>query len=224
MQVNTAQNHPSYEPTYTPTRAVRRAPVTPRVTWFLIGLNVLVFLLMLFSGVSLMSPTSVQLLQWGANWGPLTVAHGQWWRLLSACFLHIGIIHIAFNMYVLYQIGPFTEPLFGGPRYLAIYLLTGIGGNLLGLALHPGIISAGASGAIFGVYGALLGFLLRRRASIQPGAARSVARSAGIFLVYNLAYGLLSTHTDLTAHIGGLVTGFVFGYLLAPPFGEAHTA
>ncbi len=186
------------------------------VTTALIVLNVLVFLGMAVSGVSLTDPTVLQLVHWGANYGPLTVS-GQWWRLLTACFLHIGFIHIAFNMYVLYQVGPFTERLFGPWRFLVVYLAAGIGGNLLGLYLHPNIVSAGASGAIFGVYGGLLAFLLRQRAVIRPEAAKSVAKSALIFLGYNLVFGLASPHTDLTAHFGGLLVGFLVGYALASP-------
>ena len=187
-----------------------------RVTPILIGLNVLVFVLMVLSGISVTEPTAVQLVHWGADYGPLTTS-GQWWRLLTACFLHIGIIHIAFNMYILYQAGMFTERLFGGARYLAVYLFAGIGGNILGILLHPNTVSAGASGAIFGVYGGLLAFLLRQRATIRPEAAKSIGQSALIFIGYNLVFGVVSPSTDLTAHIGGLVTGFVVGFALARP-------
>ena len=187
-----------------------------RVTPVLIGLNILVFLLMLASGVSITEPTVGQLLHWGANFGPLDHA-GQWWRLLSACFLHIGFLHIAFNMYVLYQAGPFTERLFGGSRFLVLYLLAGIGGNVLGLLLHPLTVSAGASGAIFGVYGGLLAFLLKERAALRPEAVKAIGQSALIFIGLNLFYGMASAHTDLTAHIGGLITGFLAGLLLARP-------
>ena len=199
-----------------PQRIVQPRRVQASVTTVLIGLNILVFLAMAVSGVSLTEPTTLQLVHWGADYAPLTLS-GQPWRLLTACFLHIGIIHIGFNMYVLYQVGPFTERLFGGARYLAVYLAAGIGGNVLGLFLHPNTVSAGASGAIFGVYGGLLAFLLRQRAIIRPEAAKSVAKSAVIFLGYNLVFGVVSPNTDLTAHIAGLFTGFVIGFALASP-------
>ncbi len=186
------------------------------VTYVLIGLNVLVFVLMLISGISLTDPTVPQLIAWGANFGPLTVS-GQWWRLLTACFLHIGIVHIALNMYILYQAGLFVERLYGGFRFLVLYLAAGIGGNLAGVVLHPMIVSAGASGAIFGVYGGLLAFLLRQRAVIRPEAAQAIGRSALIFIGINLFYGLATPHTDLTAHVGGIVTGFLAGLLLVRP-------
>lgn len=200
--------------------ASRRTPSLrsgkPVVTMILIGLNVLVFVAMLMSGLSLTSPTAEEVLRWGANYGPLTES-GQWWRLFTACFLHFGIIHIGFNMYVLYQIGFFTERLFGGFRYLAVYLIAGIGGNVVGLLLHPNVVAAGASGAIFGVYGGLLAYLLRYRGAVNPQAAKAVTRSVFIFLGYNLFYGLADRHTDLTAHISGLGIGFLAGFLLAPP-------
>lgn len=198
------------------TKATRYQLAPARVTPALIALNALVFLAMVATGVSFTQPNTFQLLQWGANYGPLTVS-GQWWRLVSACFLHIGVVHIAINMYILYQAGMFTERLFGSIRYLAVYLIAGIGGNVLGIVLHPQVVSAGASGAIFGVYGALLAFLLRHRAVVRPEAAGAVARSALIFIGYNLVFGLATPHTDLTAHIGGLLTGFVAGYVLARP-------
>ncbi len=207
---------PAFPDPQAPPRTLQPRPTPAPVTPALIVLNVLVFLGMAATGVSLTEPTALQLVHWGANYGPLTVS-GQGWRLLTACFLHIGFIHIAFNMYVLYQVGPFTERLFGPWRYLFVYLAAGIGGNVLGLVLHPNIVSAGASGAIFGVYGGLLAFLLRQRAIMRPDAAKSVAKSAIFFLGYNLVYGIVSPHTDLTAHLGGLVVGFVVGYALASP-------
>ncbi len=187
-----------------------------RITYILIGLNILVYLAMIVSGISPSEPTILQLIHWGANFGPLDRA-GQWWRLLTACFLHIGFLHIAFNMYVLYQVGPFTERLYGGARYLLLYLVAGIGGNLLGILLHPMIVSAGASGAIFGVYGGLLAFLLRQRTAFRPEAVRAIGQSALIFIGFNLFYGLASAHTDLTAHIGGLFAGFLAGLVLVRP-------
>jgi rhomboid protease GluP len=193
----------------------RFTPPTPVVTYTLIAINVLVFLGMLVNGANIMGPTSYQMIHWGANFGPLTV-HGQWWRLFTACFLHFGIIHIGFNMWVLYQIGLFTEPLFGPFLYLALYLLAGICGNFISLIVHPMGVGAGASGAIFGVYGGLLAFLLRYRGVVNPAASKAVTRSVLIFLAYNLFYGLADRSTDLTAHIGGLATGFLAGLILAP--------
>lgn len=212
QQPNVANAEPYLASPQPPAYAAPRKPV---VTQTLIGINVFIFLLMVVSGHSFFSLSAEQVFRWGASFGPADT-HGQMWRLFTACFLHFGIIHIAFNMFVLYQIGFFTEPLFGSVRYLLVYLIAGLGGNLIGLYLHPYVIAAGASGAIFGVYGGLLAFLLRFRGVVNPQAAKAVTRSVLIFLGYNLVYGLADRHTDLTAHIGGLATGFLAGLVLAP--------
>ena len=187
------------------------------VTIALIAINVLVFLAMGVSGVSLTEPTPLDVVRWGGDFGPLTVGAHQYWRLLTSCFLHFGIIHIAFNMFVLYQIGPFIETVFGRARYVVIYLCAGLFGSLVSVWIHPMAVGAGASGAIFGLYGALFGFLLIQRRTLNPAVTRSIAKSAGIFLLYNLVYGVMSRTTDLSAHFGGLIAGFVVGMLLVRP-------
>ena len=185
------------------------------MTLTLIAINVLIFVIMVVKGVSAIEPRPEDLLLWGADFGPLTLAGGQWWRLFTACFLHFGIIHIGFNMYVLYQVGMTTEFLYGRAKYLFIYLLAGVGGNIVSLYVHPDSVGAGASGAIFGVYGAFLGFLLIRRSVIPKLAMAQMVRSAVIFLGINLVYGVMSRSTDLSAHIGGLAIGFVLGCYLS---------
>jgi len=185
------------------------------VTLTLIAINVLIFVVMVVMGVSATYPTPEDLLPWGADFGPLTLGAGQWWRLFTACFLHFGIIHIGFNMYVLYQVGMTTEFLYGRAKYLLIYLLAGVGGNIVSLYVHPDSVGAGASGAIFGVYGAFLGFLLIRRNVIPKLAMAQMVRSAAIFLGINLVYGLARAETDLSAHIGGLAIGFMLGCYLS---------
>jgi rhomboid protease GluP len=188
----------------------------PVITYTLITINFLVFLAMVVKGISFMDPTAEQVLPWGANFAPMTL-NGDWWRLITACFLHFGIIHIAMNMFILFQVGVFTEKIFGHVRYLVLYLLAGIVGNIAGLYIHPTTVSAGASGAVFGVYGALLAFLLVQRGTVPKSSSLPIAKSAGIFLAYNLIYGLSNAHTDMTAHVGGLISGFIVGGLLARP-------
>jgi rhomboid protease GluP len=189
---------------------------TPVVSYALIGANVLVYVAMVASGISAVSPTPEDALRWGADFGPLTM-HGQWWRIFTSMFVHFGIIHIALNMYALYQVGPFTEALFRRVRFLGVYLIAGLGGSLASLAINPLIVSAGASGAIFGIFGGLLGFLLIHRSTFPADAARRIAKSTGIVLVINLIYGLSVPGIDVSAHVGGLVTGFLAGCLLAGP-------
>jgi rhomboid protease GluP len=189
-----------------------RSPYT--VTVALIVINVLVFLAMVASGVSLTQPTPLDVLNWGGDFGPATVGAHQWWRLLTSCFVHFGIIHIGMNMYVLYLIGPFIETVFGRVRYLVIYFIAGLAGSIVSVWVHPGAVGAGASGAIFGLYGAVFGFLLVRRRTLNPAATKSIGRSAGIFILYNVVYGSMSGTTDLSAHLGGLVAGFLAGMVL----------
>lgn len=197
-------------------RAALAAGGAPFVTYALIAINVAVYLARLLSTSSPMHPTTGQLLAWGADFGPLTL-HGQWWRLITACFLHFNVIHIGMNMFILFQAGPFTEKLFGHARFLLAYMLAGVGGNVAGLYIHPMTLAGGASGAVFGVYGMLLGFLLIQRNVIPKANAWAIFKSAGIFIVYNLIYSLRSPEIDMSAHVGGLVTGLVVGGLLARP-------
>jgi len=187
------------------------------ITIALIAINVLVFIAMVATGVSFTEPTLLNVVNWGGDFGPLTLGAHQYWRLLTSCFVHFGIIHIAFNMFVLYQIGPFIEIAFGRVRYLLIYFAAGLGGSIVSILVHPNAVGAGASGAIFGLYGAVFGFLLIKRRTLDPAVTKSIAKSAGIFVLYNVVYGTLSRTTDLSAHFGGLLTGFLVGMLLIRP-------
>jgi rhomboid protease GluP len=205
--------------------ATRTALATPKLSlkdWFrcatnvLIALNVLMFLMMVLQGVSVFNPTADSVLRWGADYGPLTL-HGQWWRMLVSTFLHFGLIHLLFNMFVLFNIGLFLEGLADRVPFVVLYLVCGLGGSAASLAWHPSIVSAGASGAIFGLYGALLGFLIRHRGSIPAESLASLRKGALTFLGYNLLYGL-RPGVDMAAHLGGLATGFVLGlFLIQPP-------
>ncbi|HEY3744175.1 MAG TPA: rhomboid family intramembrane serine protease [Bryobacteraceae bacterium] len=194
---------------------------TPRVfiTPILVALNVAVYLAMVATGVSFYDPPIDSLIKWGADFGPL-VTHGQSWRLFTAMFLHIGIIHIAMNMYILWAIGKFTERLFGNFGFLVLYILSGFGGSLASVWWKPLTVSAGASGAIFGVYGALLGYLLIQRHSVPARSLSTLFSTAGTFIVYNLIYSYMSPNTDMAAHVGGFVSGFVLGCALALPLVE----
>jgi membrane associated rhomboid family serine protease len=194
------------------------AVLTPHVvvTPVLIGLNVLVFVLMAATGVHLLEPKIPDLLRWGANFGPMTIA-GEWWRLLTSTFVHIGIIHILLNMWVLAVAGPLVERMVGNIGFLLLYLVSGLTGSLASLLWRPDMVSAGASGAIFGIYGALLGFLLLQRHSIPAEALKNL-RSSGVgFILYNLVYGMMQPNVDVAAHLGGLAGGFLCGLVLSQP-------
>jgi rhomboid protease GluP len=201
----------------------RLAQATPRafVTPTLVALNVAVYLAMIAKGVSFMEPSIDSLLKWGANFGPL-VTHGEWWRLFAAMFIHIGIIHIGMNMYILWSSGQFTERLFGNFGFLVLYVLAGLGGSLTSVWWKPFTVSAGASGAIFGIYGGLLGYLLIQRHTVPQRNLSALFSSAGTFIAYNLIYSLMSPRIDIAAHLGGFATGFVVGCALARPLGHAN--
>jgi len=132
------------------------AEATPRliITPLLLGINVLVFVLMLVSGVSPIDPSAEELLDWGASYGPY-ILNGESWRLVTAMFVHIGAVHIIFNMQALWNLGRVVERLYGNWTFLLMYLLGGIGGSIASLWWQTDIISAGASGAIFGLAGGL---------------------------------------------------------------------
>lgn len=178
------------------------------MTPILINLNILVFIAMVATGVHLLEPDGESLVRWGANFKPVTL-EGQWWRLLTNCFLHIGILHLLLNMYALVYIGGLLEPYLGKARFLAAYLLTGIAASVTSLWWHDLTISAGASGAIFGMYGVFLAMLTSDL--IEKEARKSLLTSISIFVGYNLLYGLKGG-IDNAAHMGGLVSGFIIGY------------
>jgi membrane associated rhomboid family serine protease len=201
------------------------AAATPHlfVTPALIAVNVAVFLAMVSRHVSAVAPPPDALVRWGADYGPLTT-HGQWWRLVTNTFVHIGATHLLVNMFALFVIGRFTERLFGNVGFLALYLLGGIAASLTSLSMHPTIVSAGASGAIFALYGGLIGFLLVRRSTMSYATATSLALNAIGFIAFNLFYGLTKEHIDMAAHVGGLLAGVPIGAALAFGLAEGTAA
>ena len=188
---------------------------TPAVslTQILVGINVAVFVLMTVTGVSFLSPTSAQLLKWGANWGPLSLGT-QPWRILTSNYIHIGIIHIGFNMWCLLNLGALAQRIFDRWTHLLIYTATGIAGSIASLAWHPTVVGAGASGAIFGLAGALIAALYLGKLPIPKEAIRATMKSLLLFAAYNLFFGL-SRGIDNAAHIGGLVSGLALGTFLS---------
>ncbi len=190
----------------------RRTPRIP-VTYTLLGINLLVYLWMLCSGVGLLQPTSEQLIAWGANLGPLTL-NGESWRLIFSAFLHIGLIHLAINMIVLWQIGPFVERLLTSSSFCIIYFLCAIAGSEASLWWNDFGVSAGASGALFGIFGTLLGYLMGNPIGLSVEIIIKLRQWALQFIVLNFALMFFLAGIDQAAHAGGAVAGFLLGYLL----------
>ncbi len=199
------------------------------VTPCLVAINVVVFAAMVIRGVSIMDPDLSDLIRWGADYGALTLGP-QPWRLVTAMFLHIGLIHLAFNMWCLWSLGRLAERLMGNLNFLILYLLSGLGGGLLSLWLHPQLVSAGASGAIFGVAGGIVALLLLKKAQIPGPAMKQTLNSMLFFIGYNLLYGMRGG-IDNAAHLGGLLSGAALGAFIpervpetAPPTASSAMA
>ena len=183
------------------------------LTQLIVGINVLIFVGMVLSGVSPMAPTQLQLVTWGANFAPLSLG-SQPWRILASNYVHIGIIHIFFNMWCLWNLGRLAEGIFDRGSYLLIYTASAIAGSLVSLWWHPQGIGAGASGAIFGLAGGLIAILYLGKLPIAKAALKPTLRSLVMFAAYNLFFGLVPG-IDNAAHLGGLAAGLGLGAVLA---------
>lgn len=200
-----------------PQRSIASKPA--RATYVLLAINIGVFIVMLASGVSWIKPETGQVLRWGADYGPYTLG-GQYWRLITAMFLHFGIIHLLGNMWCLWSLGQLTEKLLGSISVVGLYLLTGIGASLLSLSWDPMRVGAGASGAIFGIAGALISVVYFGQLGLQPEGRRKLLGYVVRFAFINLIFGL-QAHIDNMAHLGGLVSGLLMGFFLARTFNFA---
>ena len=189
-------------------------PRTP-VTIGIVGLNVGIFAALLFAGAGIVRSSPELLLAWGANFGPAT-GDGQPWRLLTHMFLHFGVVHLVFNMWALWDAGKLVERLYGNAAFFGIYVFAGVCGGLASYWWNsPRVVSAGASGAIFGVYGALLAFAALRRHGVPKAILSSIGASAAAFIAFSLFVGAVLTGIDNAAHLGGLAGGFVAGLACA---------
>lgn len=228
------QRHIVQAPDVAETRSPAYSQWDPRSapgTYLLLTINIAVFLWMTLHGVSLRDPTPAQLLHYGAN-SPVLILEGQWWRLVTATFVHIGVIHIATNMWCLWNLGLLGEPLLGPLGLVAVYLLTGVAGNLVsvgwdvGYAIWSrspqglaGAVGAGASGAVFGLAGILIVLLSNRRLPIPwselTRLRTSVLRFAGLNLVIGASTILpvlgSVVRIDNSAHLGGFLYGLALG-------------
>jgi membrane associated rhomboid family serine protease/Flp pilus assembly protein TadD len=179
-------------------------------TIVLIALNTLVYLVMAIQGHRFITFDSELLLNWGANAGALT-SGGQWWRLFTSTFEHGGLLHIALNMWCLYNLGWLAELLFGRSRFTLLYLMCGIGGSLGSICWRGNGLSVGASGAIFGIAGALIPAMMLHGNPQLRAALKGHLSSIGLFVFYSLAFGAAVHGIDNAAHVGGLFTGLVLG-------------
>lgn len=185
---------------------------TPWVSNIIIAINLAVFAVSAAMGLSVISTDPDRLVAIGGSLPALTLS-GQPWRLLTAMFLHAGLLHIAFNMFTLYSGGRVAEFVLGRRSFLAIYLCAGLVGSIAAMTKTAMIVTVGASGAIFGVFGAIFAYLVAHRAQLDPDARAKQMKSMGTFLVLNLAIGYAVPQISLAAHVGGFVAGFVIAYL-----------
>jgi membrane associated rhomboid family serine protease len=187
------------------------------VTWAIIVINIAVFLADAattgFTSIDLMG-NGGQLVDAGAV-SRQAVAQGDWWVLITSAFLHLGVLHIAFNMYILWVFGPVIEQLYGHLEYLVLYLLCALGGSVLTILVAPETSAVGASGAIFGLFG--LAFVVSRRRHLILGPqARGILSQAGGLLMLNLIITFVVPGISWTGHVGGLLVGALIGLLLVP--------
>ena len=185
----------------------------PFVTRAIIAIDVLIFLAMGISGASWTEPGYLELVRWGADFSPLTLS-GEWWRLLTSAFIHIGIIHIALNMWCLWDLGPILERLMGWKAFLVTYVVSGIAGSETSVAWRPLGGGAGASGAIFGLAGAFFSFLYFKKAPISPEFAKRHLKGVAVFIFYNLFFGAVAFRVNNAAHVGGLIAGLILGAVI----------
>ena len=204
-------------------RATRRARVGMNTgtlrefpaTTILTGINVLVFVLMvLASGGSFWEFSGKMMYLFGGNFGPATLT-GDYWRLVTTGFVHAGLLHIGFNMWCLWSLGQLSERLFGSWITFSVYMLTDVSGALLSTAVHPTHLEIGASGAVFGIAGAILSGIKFGNVAVSSFQKRQIISSMIFFVIFNLAFGAALPGIDNWCHLGGLISGLIFGVPLA---------
>ena len=182
---------------------------TTFVTFGILIVLLVVFIVEIFMGGSENNHT---LMKMGAMSNYAVVAGNQWWRLFTAQFLHIGVLHLVSNAVIIYYMGQYMEPMLGHLRFLLVYLLSGIGGNLLSLALGSDkVISAGASTALFGLFGAMTAIGLR---NMKNPMISYLGRQAFVLAIVNIALDLFAPNIDIQGHIGGFIAGFLLAIIV----------
>ncbi len=228
-----------------PKRSRRRFGAAP-ATYGLMGINCAVYVLMVFTGTNPIKPSLEKLLIWGADNAGLVLYYNHWWRIVAAMFIHGGILHLALNMWCLWNLGMLAEPLMGTFGVVAVYLLTGAAGNLLSICYNwfkfhnldggavglVGHVGVGASGAIFGIAGALIVLLKSDRLPVPPDELKKLRRSVIYFAAINLVIGFsinvgtsamgVGMGVDNMAHVGGFACGLLFAAPMIPRIGSSR--
>lgn len=187
----------------------------PIITYILTVLNIAMFALEEFLGGS---ENSNVLLLLGANFGELVINEGEWFRVLNACFLHIGFLHLLSNSVSLWNLGPLCEQVYGKSRFLLLYLSAGMFGNILSILFYGGNhISAGASGAIFGLLGICAVFPRVMKDVLPEKFTKNMNQQIIFWLIINLGITFSADNIDIGGHIGGLIIGIIFGLLFVSP-------
>ncbi len=184
------------------------------LTKVILGANVMVFIAMVAASGPSMDFNGQVMVHFGANFGPYTLS-GQWWRLVTYMFLHGGLFHIATNMWCLWSIGTLCESLYGRFTYAAVYLITGVAGGLASVGWNPSVLSVGASGALFGLTGALIASFYLGSFSLSGINIKSTLSSLLFFAGFSLFLGKVVPGIDNACHVGGLVSGLILGALIA---------
>lgn len=193
----------------------------PLVTLSLIAACVIVYLAQAYQDKSLLGGNNESFIAWGANFGPRTL-DGQWWRLVTHLFLHGNPLHILMNMWVLWDVGRLMERLVGRAALAMIYFFAGIAGGMASVAFHPNVVSVGASGAIFGIIGALFGLLLHARDAVPPARLQQLRSSIIAMVIFCLFFGLSVQGIDNAAHVGGAIAGLLAGLIVLPATSAGH--
>jgi membrane associated rhomboid family serine protease len=195
------------------TRVVRNPTGTPSgfgafpATTVLIAINVVVYLVEIAKGGGGLSIGTLTVYEMGGLFGPAVSELGDWWRVITSGFVHVSIFHIGFNMFLLFFMGRLLEPAIGTLRFVVLYFAALLAGSFVALWFSPDTVSAGASGAIFGLLGAT--FIIARGRQMD-----AVAGEIGFLIVFNLIYSFAAAGISIGAHIGGLVAGVICGLLI----------
>lgn len=177
-----------------------------KITFIFLTIMIIYFIFITLNGGSTNNET---LVRYGAFYPPFILRYNEYYRFITSIFIHIGVTHIFFNGYALYIFGPQIERLMGSTKYLLFFLLTGIGGNLATFFFNFLTLSAGASGSLFGLFGAFLYLIHRHKNMVTPEGRKSILS----LLAINLALTIFIPSISVTAHIGGLVIGYLLSYV-----------